>query len=422
MTDAGTSMTERAKGHREAGTRPTELSGRPIRVLLMSPMASRDPASGDIAYTDSLLSEPPPGVRYTTYAEAIAAGQLVVRGRRPRHRRLTASDAMILAFRALETSLRGRLLFREPIWFVTIKPGEFDLIHQHLFAVRQVGPRLPVVSSAGYPLSVLYQARERWTPKRVALAAACETWLARAVRVHTPGTWAPPRDVMTVYTEHFRRYLVAHGIAPERVLRCGQGLPELAIGADRPRWPTVGFIGRDFEMKGGNVAVDAFERLRAAWPSLRLLIVTRAGADAERLAQRPGVDVVTDATREDVLSSLLPAMDILLSPTLADCGAPFAILEALQAGVPVVTSTNPWLDDRLVGPAVRRVAPEADAVAEAAASLLDAAALGDARSAARDLWLRQFSMAEFHRQLLVAYDAARGSQIPFSVRAPGGHR
>jgi hypothetical protein len=54
---------------------------------------------------------------------------------------------------------RVGVMYREPTWFVTIEPGAFDLVHQHLFSVRQIGDRLPVVSTGGYPLEVLYGAR-----------------------------------------------------------------------------------------------------------------------------------------------------------------------------------------------------------------------------------------------------------------------
>lgn len=379
---------------------------RPIRVLLWSPLAGRDPPSGDISYTQSLLADPPPGVHYTTYADAIAAGDMRVRGRRPKHGEFDATDFLILAFRGMEAAVRGRVMFREPIWFATTKSSKFDLMHQHLFAVRQVTSRLPVVSSAGYPLSVLYEAREAWSQRKAARAEAWERRLARTLHAHTPGIWAPDRDVMTVYTERFREQLVGRHIEAGAILRCGQGLPPLEIGRSASAGPTLGFIGRDFEMKGGDVAVEAFVRMHAESPLLRLIVLTRPGAAAQRLLTVPGVQVVTDAPRDAVLKTFLPQMDVLLAPTFADCGAPFAILEALQAGVPVVTSTNPWLDDRLGEPAVRRVPAEAEAVARAAALLLDPGMRDVASAAARELWRQEFSMEHLHTELLCAYRTA----------------
>ena len=55
---------------------------RPLRVLLISPVASLDPGSGDVTYTEQLLASPPPGVSYTTYDEALTAGALVEVGAR----------------------------------------------------------------------------------------------------------------------------------------------------------------------------------------------------------------------------------------------------------------------------------------------------------------------------------------------------
>jgi hypothetical protein len=48
-----------------------------LNVLLMSPLAGLDPICGDIIYTEQLLQNPPAGVKYQTYAEAMEQGNLV---------------------------------------------------------------------------------------------------------------------------------------------------------------------------------------------------------------------------------------------------------------------------------------------------------------------------------------------------------
>ena len=196
----------------------SEASNRPLSVLLFSPVRGRDPASGDVAYTEALLGEPPPGVRYTTYAQALEDGLLEIRGRRPRPgtRRATI-DLALFGVRGVELTLRrAGVMYREPTWFVSLRPGAFDLVHQHLFAVRQVGPRLPVVSSAGYPLPELYAARDRWSPARLRLATALEWRFDQLMDVHNPWLRGTAGNVMTAYTERFRQYLVARGDVDRR--------------------------------------------------------------------------------------------------------------------------------------------------------------------------------------------------------------
>lgn len=376
-----------------------------LRVLLMSPLEGRDPPSGDITYTNTLLENPPLGVRYITYAEAIDSGAMTIRGRRPRHGAVRATDALILALRGLEHAARGRVMFREAFWYVTVSPGAFDLVHQHLFTLRQVGRRVPAVSSAGYPLSVHYAAQERWGTRRAARAQRLDRTYARLARAHTPGVWAPPGDVLSVYTQHYRRHLLATSSPRAPVLVCGQGLPGWQGPARPPSATTVGFIGRDFERKGGPIALAAFERLRRAHPSLKMVLVT-AQSHVDRHTLPAAVEFVADPSRDVVISQLLPRIDVLMLPTAADCGAPYGVIEALRAGVPVVTSDLPWLDERLEAPALRRVAPTAAAVAGAVDSLLDPMALQRARSAALMLWQEEFSIEALHRQLLDAYGVA----------------
>ena len=185
-----------------------------MRVLLFSPLAGRDPAGGDVTYTELLLQNPPPDVAYTTYAEALAAGDVVVRGRRPRHGNASLKDLAALALRVGHKALADRLVYREPPWFVTVDTSKFDLIHQHLFSVRQIGPQLPSVSSCGMPLAALYQSREGWTGRKTDLADAVLAYGARRLAMHVPGVWPGPCGVLTGFTPQFCAHIEA------RLVRC----------------------------------------------------------------------------------------------------------------------------------------------------------------------------------------------------------
>jgi glycosyltransferase involved in cell wall biosynthesis len=381
-------------------------------VLLFSPVAGLDPPSGDIAYTEALLAQPPPGITYTTYPDAIDAGAVRVRGRRPRHGGFRGADAAVLGIRAGEQLLRrSGAMFREPTWFVTIDPDAFDLVHQHLFPVRQMGRRLPVVSSAGYPLSVLYGIREGWSPNRLRVALALQWAFDSSLRVHDPWLRPEPGGVMTVWSGHFRAWLLGRGVPADRVLVAGTGLPDMAVGARRSDGRTLAFVGRDFDRKGGDVALASFQRLRATDPALHLIVVTSRQAAQSNALAGPGIELIVDAPRRRLLDDVLPRTDVLLLPTRSDCGAPFGVLEALQSGAAVVTSTDPWLDERLVRPAVVRVAATVDAVTDAARELLAPAALRAAQAAARPFWEAELAMDALQQSLLAAY-ARAGAGVP----------
>ena len=84
--------------------------------------------------------------------------------------------------------------------------------------------------------------------------------------VHDPWIRGARGNVMTVYTEHFRDYLVARGADAGDVAVCSTALADGDIPARRSDGSTIGFVGRDFVLKGGPEAVAAFGQLRRRHP------------------------------------------------------------------------------------------------------------------------------------------------------------
>ncbi|MGD0880051.1 MAG: glycosyltransferase [Acidimicrobiales bacterium] len=373
-----------------------------MRVLLFSPLIGRDRAGGDTSYTEALLAEPPNGVTYTTYGEALDDGSMVLRGRRPRHGE-TNSDLGLFCLRVGETALRrAKLMFAEQLWFATIDPDAFDLVHLHLFSLRQVVSHVPVVSSAGYPLPVLYHQAKGWSARRTSVALALEDRLARRTGASVPWLRPARSDLMTAYSGHFRDWLVERHVPERQVRVMGTALPALPPATRHTDGRTLAFVAKDYQRKGGDIAVAAFEQMRHTDPTLSLLVATETPAAVRSLAGIPGVEIFDNPARSVVLQEILPRTDVLLAPTRLDCGAPYGLLEALQRGCGIVTTTVPWLDERLGGPAVRRVPLSVDAVSEAAADLL----AGDRTRLAEEahhLWATTFSMQQLHADLLSAY-------------------
>jgi len=206
----------------------------------MSPVAGHDVPGGDVAYTEALLARPPTGVIYTTYVDALADGSLVERGRKPRHGSISGTDVAVLGARAVELGLRASgLMFREPYRYLTVDPDAFDLVHAHLFAIRPIASDIPLVTSSGFPLSVLYEDRFHWTHGRVVVAAAADRMMSRAVGAELP--WLPPRRASRtmVQSDHYRDQLIAGGARPDRVaVRHSGSTAQAALPATagRPRW------------------------------------------------------------------------------------------------------------------------------------------------------------------------------------------
>ena len=378
-----------------------------VRVLLISPVAGHDVPGGDVSYTEALVARPPRGVTYTTYVDALAEGSLVERGRRPRHGAVRPADAVILGARVAELGLRrAGLAFREPYRYLTVDPAAFDLVHAHVFAVRLVHTAQPLVTSSGFPLPVLYEDRFHWSGRRVRVAAAGERALAGVTRAEVP--WLPPRHaaVTMVQSVHYRNHLIAAGAEPDRV-----AVRTLAIEGDAgvprtgpPR--TVGFVSTNFEGKGGPVVLAAFRTLVTEYPDARLLIVGSDPRPVDAGLPPGSVEWVGNVPRGQVLASIYPRIDVLAHPTSCDSGPPYVILEALQRGVPVVTTDLPWIDEGLAGAGARRVPADPDRVAGALLELFDPATYpGEARGAV-DLWSRRYAMDVVAEQIGATYRAA----------------
>ena len=95
------------------------------------------------------------------------------------------------------------------------------------------------------------------------------------------------------------------------------------------------FVGTDFERKGGLVLLNAFKTVRASLPDATLDIVTPDPVPEGHV----GVTIYNNLKpNTDALMERYSAANVFVFPTRGDC-MPWAVLEALAAGLPVI-STN----------------------------------------------------------------------------------
>lgn len=143
--------------------------------------------------------------------------------------------------------------------------------------------------------------------------------LRRAAAVVTQSEWARAAIVEKV------------GIDPDRVRCIRIGAPPPWPVMARPlRKPRVVFVGARMKRKGG------WELLRALGPwigrDLEVVLVTH-----DRVPARPGLEVHNDVRPGDgQIEKILENADIFALPTDMDM-SPNAVLEAMAAGLPVVT-------------------------------------------------------------------------------------
>jgi alpha-maltose-1-phosphate synthase len=136
-----------------------------------------------------------------------------------------------------------------------------------------------------------------------------------------------------VMGEPARDSLVAdYGADPERISVVGGGLSydEPPVPRGLTEEPSILFIGRDFERKGGEVLLDAFDLVRRDLPESRLHI-----AGATRSFDAPGVTGHGKITSREALAELYRGARAFCLPSLYE---PYGLVlvEAMAHGIPCV--------------------------------------------------------------------------------------
>ncbi len=192
--------------------------------------------------------------------------------------------------------------------------------------------------------------------------------------------------------------------------RCG--VPEqflLSVGTLEPR-------------KNQALAIEAVARLGAATPML--VLVGRDGgsaADLQRVAEARGiagrVRILTTVGSAD-LPALMQSAALFLYPSFIE-GFGMPIVEALSAGVPVITSAGGCFAEA-GGTGTRYVDPtDAPGLAEAIAEVLADSALAERMRAAGRQHAEGFDGSTLARRLLAVYDAVMADRpVPAELHAP----
>ena len=324
------------------------MGEQPLTVLLISPVESLDPASGDVTYTKELLATPPPAVRYVTYDVAMERGWLRERGARSYIAETTGPRRVsgLVGAAARKANVRTRALgfaYRETVRHFEVEPGRFDLVHLHVFHARFHGAGPAVVGSSAGPLQWVYGDAWHWSRGRIctaegvdrvagllADATMCSVRLGRARR-------------LIAFSDYQRNWMMGErGLPGSRIDVVPNYVKDpqssSATAADRGNRPTsFGMIAKDFEAKGGTSVLRAFTRLKERHPQITLHLVGSEPRMSAQDARVLGITWTKWLPREDLLTRLLPTIDVMLHPSRFD-GFPYGPMEALAFGVPVITS------------------------------------------------------------------------------------
>jgi glycosyltransferase involved in cell wall biosynthesis len=388
----------------------------PRRVLLLSPLADRDPPNGDVTYTEQLLRRPPPGVSYVTYAQALREGTIEECYRRRRGESVVAvlkqrQDVPRLLRETVVNRLRRRgLLFREPFRFFRVNPQAFDLVHAHVFTVGLIGSPLPLAVSNSVPLDALYLDAYRQPKATVAFRRWADRQLAMRTGLVHSAYGLERADVAICLSNFMQQSLLEQGVPPGRLVvvpptveASPQGVPQ-SLGIDRQF--TVGFIG-DFDAKGGNLVLEAHQRLRASGVDATLTVVGSEPRCSESESRQHRISWLPRQSRSELLKTVIPSFTVFAYPTRFD-GLPSTLLEVMAAGIPPIVSSYRALPEVVAYGEAGLIVPPNDPAAlfEALRILLDGSRRARFGQAARQRIAQCYSAEATSRSLERAYSLA----------------
>ena len=210
---------------------------------------------------------------------------------------------------------------------------------------------------------------------------------------------------LVAWSEWAKSSLVAdYGVSPDKVSVIPPGIDtslwECPVRGKRPGEPVhVLFVGGDFPRKGGDTLLAAFQSLPAGL-NAHLHVVTQTPDIAEGMAN---ITVHRGLTANSApLRRLFAEADLFAFPTRGDC-LPLAVMEAMAAGLPIITTHVGALAEAVIDGETGLVVPpdNPEALCDALASLIgDAARRTRMGCRARGTALTRFDAATNYRRLL----------------------
>lgn len=290
-----------------------------------------------------------------------------------------------------------------------LRDGGFDVLHIH----EPASPSLSLLAcwAASGPIVATFHTSNLRSRAMVAAYPILEPALEKI-------------GARIAVSEDARRTLVEHIGGDAVLIPNGVFVDRFAAAEPEPSWRgaagTVGFIGRlDEPRKGLPTLLEAFGRVVAARPGVRLLVAGRG--DVEEAAEGLHPDVRNAVTflgqvSEEDKARLLRTVDVYVAPNLGGESFGIIIVEALSAGAPVLASDldafRRVLDDGRVG--VLFPTGQVDALAGSLLALLDD---DDRRATLRGSaggWVRRYDWGTVASDLVAVYEtvaAAAGGRV-----------
>ena len=233
------------------------------------------------------------------------------------------------------------------------------------------------------------------------LAVAAMTTMHRVM-----GTWTQAVDLYIALTEFGRRKFIEGGFPPHKIIVKPNFTEDPGVGDHRGG--EVVFVGRLAPEKGIGTLIEAWRRVVARRPGVRLKIVGQGPLETLRETSPPGVEWLGWQPHEQLIR-IMQRASLLVFPSEHYEGFPMALVEAFATGLPVVAAkigaAAEVIQDRHTGRFYRPGDPEdlADVLEEL---LANEPMVRDLGRQARAEYKAEYTPQRNYDQLLAAYALA----------------
>jgi len=369
-----------------------------MKVLLVSPRLppGNSHYCGDYAYTDLLLSYPPPGVTYYHYEDLVA-------NKRAKRSRFWQATSYYLT----------KCGFLPPDMWVESLISDFvpDIVHIYGFSARVSFPQAPryppVIIGAGTGSYSDLKYYHSWPARRIQRARKLKRWYLQTMNAHDSSLRPEKAAHILVWSDFSRQMHLQEGyVRPEKITVLPPGLPssgQVSCKAERDAISFL-FVGRDFERKNGPLVLEAFRRIHAEYPHTRLLLIGQP-ADGH-IINESGVIHRDFVPRDELLRDIYPQADVLLLPSKAE-GFGLVIVEAMAMGLPAI-AVDAWAMLEIIQHGANGFLIQPDSLDDLVSAMrrlvMDSALLQAMKAKSLSVFKEHFSVDAHNQKLKTIYD------------------
>lgn len=380
-----------------------------MKVLLVAPIDPKIPGNlshlmgGESTYTSNLLRNPPKGIIYTYYLDAVSKNQV---------ERLNPWWNILL-----NVLIKLRILPVSPGTIILKIKGRFDLVHCHSYSIKIIHDNVPVLISDSSSNYIFLRDYINWSPLRIKLTYFFKKVLFRLIGILDCELNFQNVAKIIVFSKFAKRVHLRLGVSKERIEVIYPGIPhyssnemrsnKFSLRSNSNQMVNILFVGIWFERKGGQLLLEAYRKLSKKYENIELTIV---GPIPKRFKihdlRLKSYDYIP---REKLMKEFFPKADIfvLVPPKVEGFG--FAVLEAMSFGIPVIVSRVCALPE-LVSDGETGFIVKAGSVLELTKRLenliLDKNLRKRMAQAPRARFLEKYSASVMNNKLLRAYKSA----------------